>query len=213
MIRRIVLFLGLLFVAFFAYRWYDRPAADTLLSKIKNLSFANTSTYTTTVSDLNGTGTDANGTGVIAPTEHTGSVIYMSYLSDLLAYAKYSSGDLVTTGTNKETILTGAEVLTGNTGVVLSTNEQLVQKILEDEATQRAIEKQNTVTSTSVVLPWIPGKVVIKTWSISTISAVQPVSTTIAKPVVSTTVTSSTAKGLTEEEKRQAQKIADMFSN
>lgn len=48
MIRRIILFLWLLLIAFFAYRRYDQPAADALLYKIRILSF-NKSTYTTSV--------------------------------------------------------------------------------------------------------------------------------------------------------------------
>lgn len=46
MIRRIILFLGLLLWAFFAYRRYDQAAADQLLSKVKSFSF-NKSSYTT----------------------------------------------------------------------------------------------------------------------------------------------------------------------
>ena len=42
MIRRIILFLGILFVGFFVYRRYDKPAADNFLYKIKNLSFSKT---------------------------------------------------------------------------------------------------------------------------------------------------------------------------
>lgn len=51
MIRRIILFLGLLFVAFFAYRRYNPTSADALLSKIKTFSFKNSGndTYTTTI--------------------------------------------------------------------------------------------------------------------------------------------------------------------
>lgn len=56
MIRRIILFLGILFVGFFAYRRYDKVAADQLLSKIKNFSFSKEDTYTTTITDANGSG-------------------------------------------------------------------------------------------------------------------------------------------------------------
>ncbi len=50
MIRRIILFLWLLLIAFFAYRRYNQAAADQLLYKIKTLSFKkSTNTYTTTV--------------------------------------------------------------------------------------------------------------------------------------------------------------------
>lgn len=56
MIRRIILFLGILFVGFFAYRRYDKVAADQLLSKIKNFSFSQEDTYTTTIYDANGSG-------------------------------------------------------------------------------------------------------------------------------------------------------------
>lgn len=56
MIRRIILFLWLLFVLFFAYRWYNKTEADSLLFKIKNLSFSKSNTYTTTVYDTNGSG-------------------------------------------------------------------------------------------------------------------------------------------------------------
>ncbi len=56
MIRRIILFLGILFVGFFAYRRYDKVAADQLLSKIKNFSFSKQDTYTTTIYDANGSG-------------------------------------------------------------------------------------------------------------------------------------------------------------
>lgn len=55
MIRRIILFLWILFVGFFAYRRYDKTAADNFLYKIKNLSFSK-STYTTTITDANGSG-------------------------------------------------------------------------------------------------------------------------------------------------------------
>ena len=48
MIRRIILFLWLLLIAFFVYRRYDQPAADTLLYKVRTLSF-NKSTYTTSI--------------------------------------------------------------------------------------------------------------------------------------------------------------------
>jgi hypothetical protein len=48
MIRRIILFLWLLLVAFFVYRRYNQPAADTLLYKVRTLSF-NKSTYTTSI--------------------------------------------------------------------------------------------------------------------------------------------------------------------
>ena len=48
MIRRIILFLWLLLVVFFVYRRYNQPAADTLLYKVRTLSF-NKSTYTTSI--------------------------------------------------------------------------------------------------------------------------------------------------------------------
>ncbi len=48
MIRRIIFFLGILLLAFFAYRWYDKTSADTFLYKVKNFSFNNNS-YTTTI--------------------------------------------------------------------------------------------------------------------------------------------------------------------
>lgn len=56
MIRRIILFLWILFVGFFVYRRYDKVAADQFLSKIKNFSFSQEDTYTTTVYDTNGSG-------------------------------------------------------------------------------------------------------------------------------------------------------------
>lgn len=40
MIRRIILFLGLMFVLFFSYRFFNQSWADSLLSKLKNLSFS-----------------------------------------------------------------------------------------------------------------------------------------------------------------------------
>jgi hypothetical protein len=55
MIRRVILFLGLLFVGFFVYRRYDRPAADIFLYKIQNLSFSNPTT-TISIEDMNQSG-------------------------------------------------------------------------------------------------------------------------------------------------------------
>lgn len=56
MIRRILVFLAVLFVAFFAWRRYDRVAADNFLHKVKNFSFSKKEkTYTTTIIDPNGT--------------------------------------------------------------------------------------------------------------------------------------------------------------
>lgn len=49
MIRRIILFLGILFVWFFAYRRYDKVAADQLLSKIKHFSFSSKSNINTPI--------------------------------------------------------------------------------------------------------------------------------------------------------------------
>jgi len=43
-------------VGFFAYRRYDKTAADQLLAKIKNFSFSKEDTYTTTITDINGSG-------------------------------------------------------------------------------------------------------------------------------------------------------------
>lgn len=77
MIRRILLFLALLFVAFFAYRRYDRPAADTLLSKIRNLSFSSTPTYTTSITDPT-----TGETNIISPS--TGSTDEASWFNNLI---------------------------------------------------------------------------------------------------------------------------------
>ena len=53
MIRRIILFVGLLFGAFFEYRRYNQSSADQLLYTIKrlNLNTTNTKNYTTTIDD------------------------------------------------------------------------------------------------------------------------------------------------------------------
>lgn len=37
-VRRILVFLAILFMAFFAWRWFDRAGADAFLYKLKNLS-------------------------------------------------------------------------------------------------------------------------------------------------------------------------------
>lgn len=55
MIRRILVFLAIIFIAFFSYRRYDRPAADNLLAKIKNFSLQDNKNYTTTVTNSDGT--------------------------------------------------------------------------------------------------------------------------------------------------------------
>ena len=58
MIRRILVFLAIIFVSFFAYRQYDRVAADLLLSKVKNFSLKGKTTYTTTITNSDGTTLD-----------------------------------------------------------------------------------------------------------------------------------------------------------
>lgn len=56
MIRRILVFLALIFVSFFIWRWIDKSAADDFLLKLKNFSFEKWAPkYTTTITDADGT--------------------------------------------------------------------------------------------------------------------------------------------------------------
>ena len=159
MIRRIILFLWILFVWFFAYRRYDKTAADNLLYKIKNLSFSK-STYTTTIYD-------ANGSGKIVSSDSAWGLL--EKLSDTMSDKTWSTN---------------------------TTNDQIVQQILNEDNLEQG-----------VIVPWINGKVVTQTWPIETISA---------EPIVTKKTTSSSSQPqaiLSEEDKRQAEELSQMFSN
>ena len=64
MIRRILVFLAVIFVAFFVYRRYDSVAADSLLSKIRHFSFKGKNTTTTTITNSDGTTTVIDNTTI-----------------------------------------------------------------------------------------------------------------------------------------------------
>lgn len=91
MIRRILVFLAILFVSFFAWRWFDKAAADGFLQKMKNFSFKKqSSSYTTTITDPDGNTIvlDDEGSSTI------GSTGLRDILSDTLA-DKTASGSEV----------------------------------------------------------------------------------------------------------------------
>lgn len=111
MIRRILLFLALLFVAFFVYRRYDRPAADTLLSKIRNLSFSSTPTYTTSITDPT-----TGETTIISPS--TGSTDEASWFDSLIQKINDTLTDKTT----------------------WSVDERLVRTILTSETLEKTIQ-------------------------------------------------------------------------
>ena len=102
-------------MVFFAYRRYDKTAADNLLYKIKNLSFSK-SKYTTTITDANGseTGTLSDSSGGL-----------VEKITDTLA-DKTLSGDIMTTSSSSQGVvvdgLTGKVII--NTGPIETISAQ-----------------------------------------------------------------------------------------
>jgi hypothetical protein len=157
MIRRIVLFLWVLFVWFFLYHRYDKIAANNMLYKIKNFSFSK------------------NDTTIIYEKNWSESF----FKSDLTwgLWEKFSD---TLSDKKKQT----------------SNNIQIIEQILNKDNLEKG-----------VVVWWISGKVIIQTWYIETISA-QP----LIKKHISTKKTDTEAT-LSEEDKKEAEAFAQIFSN
>lgn len=118
MIRRILVFLAILFVSFFAWRWFDKAAADGFLVKVKNFSFKKQpSQYTTTITDPDGNTIvlDDEGTNTI------GSTGLRDILSDTLA-DKTASGSEVNEWLLQQILTTDTlrNTATQNTGTVIN---------------------------------------------------------------------------------------------
>lgn len=141
MIRRIILFLGILFVGFFVYRRYDKVSADQLLSKIKNFSFSKEDTYTTTI-------TDTNGSGMVVVT--SGSAWLLEKLSDTMS-DKWSSSEtdeqIVQQILNEERLQEGVIVPWISGKVIIQTG-----KVDTISAVPKTSPKASTTTTTKTTL-------------------------------------------------------------
>lgn len=111
MVRRILVFLALLFLAFFAWRWYDKAAADNFLQKIKNFSFKRSDNYTTTI-------TNSDGTTTVIDDTTSGSTIWSSGLIDLI---EDTMSDKTTSGSTE--------------------NDSLIKQILTSETLETSVQQ------------------------------------------------------------------------
>lgn len=111
MVRRILVFLALLFLAFFAWRWYDKAAADNFLQKIKNFSFKRSDNYTTTI-------TNSDGSTTIVDDASSGSTIWSSGLIDLI---EDTMSDKSTSGSTE--------------------NDSLIKQILTSETLETSVQQ------------------------------------------------------------------------
>ena len=148
MIRRILVFLAVLFVGFFVWRWYDRAAADALLVKIKNLSVKKEDTYTTTL-------TNPDGSTTVINNNELGSSGLMTIITDTMS-DKTASGSEVNDGLLQQILTsdnlkntavqsTGVVYVTGVTGGVI-TNTGKIETISAQPPTTSASTQPRVVT-------------------------------------------------------------------
>lgn len=138
MIRRIILFLWLLFVGFFAYRRYDKTAADNILYKIKNLSFSKSNTYTTTIYDT-------NGSSKVVSTENTSWLLekISDTISDKTGWNNSTNDSIIQQILNEQNLEQGVTVPGINGKVIVQTGP------IETISAQPIVSKKSVVSTTS----------------------------------------------------------------
>lgn len=143
MIRRIILFLWILFVWFFAYRRYNKTAADNLLYKIKNLSFSSSNNYTTSV---------YNSTGFKESTSSWQVWSLLEKISDTIVdktwnYDNETNEKIVQKILNENTLQQGVIVPWISGRVIVQTG-----KVDTISAQKTIVEKNNIITKPKTVL-------------------------------------------------------------